>query len=59
MTVALPSTFSDSVALTMLTKICLGIAEHNGHAAFESYWSYVDSKLREMVKTIACEPTKH
>ena len=28
----------NSVALTMLTKICLGIAEHNGTAAFESYW---------------------
>ena len=49
----------NSVALTMLTKICLGIAEHNGHAAFESYWSDVDSKLREMVKTFACQPTKH
>jgi hypothetical protein len=49
----------NSVALTMLTKICLGIAEHNGHAAFESYWSDVDSKLREMIQTFACEPTKH
>ena len=49
----------NSVALTMLTKICLGIVEHNGHAAFESYWSDVDSKLREMIKTFACEPTKH
>ena len=49
----------NSVALTMLTKIALGIAEHNGHAAFESYWSDVDSKLREMIQTFACEPTKH
>ena len=48
-----------SVALTMLTKICLGIAENNGTAAFESYWSDVDSKLREMIKTFACTPTKH
>ena len=49
----------NSVALTMLTKICLGIAENNGTAAFESYWSDVDSKLREMIQTFACEPTKH
>jgi hypothetical protein len=43
----------------MLTKICLGIAENNGHEAFESYWSDVDSKLREMIQTFACMPTKH
>ncbi len=49
----------NSVALTMLTKICLGIAESNGHEAFESYWSDVDSKLREMIQTFACMPTKH
>jgi hypothetical protein len=49
----------NSVALTMLTKICLGIVENNGTAAFESYWSDVDSKLREMIQTFACEPTKH
>ena len=49
----------NSVALTMLTKICLDIAENNGTAAFESYWSDVDSKLREMIQTFACEPTKH
>ena len=49
----------NSVALTMLTKICLGIAENNGAAAFESYWSDVDSKLREMIQTFACMPTKH
>ena len=49
----------NSVALTMLTKICLGIAENNGTAAFEIYWSDVDSKLREMIQTFACTPTKH
>jgi hypothetical protein len=49
----------NSVALTMLTKICLGIAENNGTAAFESYWSDVDSKLREMIEAFACMPTKH
>ena len=49
----------NSVALTMLTKICLGIAENNGAAACESYWSEVDCKLREMIQTFACMPTKH
>ena len=48
-----------SVALTMLTKICMGIVEHNGFLEFESYWSDVNSKMREMVQTFACEPTKH
>jgi len=49
----------NSEALTMLTKNCLGIPENNGTAAFESYWSDVDSKLREMIQTFACTPTKH
>jgi len=49
----------NSVALTMLTKICLEIAENGGPSAFESYWSDVDSKLREMIKAFACMPTKH
>jgi len=49
----------NSVALTMLTKICLGIVEHDGPAAFESYWSDVDTKLREMIEAFACMPTKH
>ena len=49
----------NSVALTMLTKICMGIVEHNGFLEFESYWSDVNSKMREMVKTFACQPTKH
>jgi hypothetical protein len=49
----------NSVALTMLTKICLEIAENGGSSAFESYWSDVDSKLREMIQTFACQPTKH
>jgi hypothetical protein len=49
----------NSVALTMLTKICLGIAENGGHSAFESYWSEVDTKLREMIEAFACMPTKH
>ena len=49
----------NSVALTMLTKICMGIVEHNGFLEFESYWSDVNSKMREMIQTFACEPTKH
>ncbi len=49
----------NGVALTLMTKICIALCEQNGHAAFESYWSDVDGKMREMVKTFACEPTKH
>lgn len=49
----------NGVALTLITKICIALCEQNGHAAFESYWSEVDGKMREIVKTFACEPTKH
>ena len=49
----------NGVALTLITKICIALCEQNGHAAFESYWSEVDGRMREMVKTFACEPTKH
>jgi hypothetical protein len=49
----------NGVALTLITKICIALCEQNGHTAFESYWSDVDSKMRGMVKAFACEPTKH
>jgi len=49
----------NSVALTMLTKIAMGIYENCGQEAFEDYWSDVNNKLRDMIKTFACEPTKH
>jgi hypothetical protein len=49
----------NGVALTLITKICIALCEQNGHAAFESYWSDVDSKMRGMIKAFACTPTKH
>jgi hypothetical protein len=49
----------NGVALTLITKICIALCEQNGHTAFESYWSDVDSKMRVMVKAFACKPTKH
>ena len=49
----------NSVALFMLTQICLGLIEHHGVEAFEQYWSEINVKLRQIIKTFACEPTKH
>lgn len=49
----------NGVALTLITKICIALCEQNGHSAFESYWAEVDGKMREVVNTFACQPTKH
>ena len=49
----------NGVALTLITKICIALCEQNSHSAFESYWAEVDGKMREVVNTFACQPTKH
>jgi hypothetical protein len=49
----------NALTLTMLTKICLGIAETSGQESFEHYWHDVTETMQEIVRKNACKTTKH
>ena len=49
----------NAVAMTMLTRICAGMALNRGQHAFEEYWSDITDTMKELVEQIACKETRH
>ena len=49
----------NAVAMTMLTRICAGMALNRGQHEFEEYWSDITDTMKELVKQIACKETRH
>ena len=49
----------NAVAMTMLTRVCAGLAENRGQKAFEQYWEDVTEVMNDLVQQLACKETRH
>jgi adenine-specific DNA methylase len=49
----------NTIAFTMVTRLAVAIAEADGKDAFDHYWSDISVRVKGIVESFACEPTKH
>ena len=48
-----------AIAYTMVTRLAVAVVEVDGKDAFDHYWSDISVRVKGIVESFACEPTKH
>lgn len=49
----------NAVALTMLTRICVGLSENRGADAYKHYWHDVTETMDDIIERYGCTTVKH
>ena len=49
----------NTIAFTMVTRLAVAIAEADGKNAFDQYWDDISVRVKSIVESLSCTPTKH